>query len=120
MTIIMTVLYCTDPHSPPAAQPQYSTTNVDSSALSRTGVWYIYLTAHNFAYELEFNTNPIVLLFNKFDLLEQRVKENPIEDYYPEYPEDSDPWAACRFFAAKFSELDRRPHGSLRVLRLVR
>lgn len=63
-----------------------------------------------------FGTVPIVLLFNKFNLLEQQMSENPIVDYYSEYSGDSDPLAAYRFFAAKFSEIDRRPHGSLRIL----
>ena len=63
-----------------------------------------------------FKTVPIILLFNKFDLLEQRMGKNPIVDHYPEYSDNSDPMAACRFFAAKYSELDRRPHGSLRIL----
>ena len=57
-----------------------------------------------------FSTVPILLLFNKFDLLEQRMWKDPIVDYYPEYSGDSDPLTACRFFAAKYSELDCRPH----------
>lgn len=63
-----------------------------------------------------FRAVPIILLLNKFDLLEQRMGEKPIVNHYPEYSDDSDPLAACRFFAAKFSEVDRRPHGSLRIL----
>lgn len=62
-----------------------------------------------------FRTVPIVLLFNKVDLLAQRMVENPIVNHYPEYPGDSDPMFASSFFATKFLELDRRPHGSLRI-----
>ena len=60
-------------------------------------------------------TVPIVLLFNKFDLLGQRMIDHPIVDYYPDYSGDPAPSNASRFFAAKFLELDRRPHGSLRI-----
>lgn len=63
-----------------------------------------------------FKTVPIVLLFNRFNLLARQMSENPMVDYYPEYSGDSDPLAAYHFFAAKFSELDRRPHGSLRTI----
>ena len=62
-----------------------------------------------------FRTTPIVLLMNKFDLLEQRMRENPIVDHYPEYSGDPNPMTACRFLAARYSELDRRPHRSLRI-----
>ena len=55
-------------------------------------------------------TVPIILIFNKFDLLEQKMVDHPIVDYYPGYSGDP-----VRFFAAKFLELDRRPHGSLRI-----
>lgn len=63
-----------------------------------------------------FRDVPIVLLFNKVDLLEQQMRENPIVDHYPEYSGNSDPLAAYHFFAAKFSELDCRPQGNLRIL----
>ena len=63
-----------------------------------------------------FKTVPIVLIFNKLDLLKQRMVENPIANYYPEYSGDPDPKQGYQFFAAKFSELHRRPNGSLRVL----
>ena len=64
----------------------------------------------------EFRTVPILLLLNKLDLLGQRMRNNPIADYFPEYSGDSDPLAACRFFAAKFLELDNRPQGDLKVV----
>ena len=64
----------------------------------------------------DFRTVSIVLLFNKFDLLEQQMRENPIVDHYPEYSGDSDPLAAYRFFAVMFSELDCRSQGNLRTL----
>lgn len=63
-----------------------------------------------------FKTVPIILMLNKIDLLEQCMKEHPIVDYYPEYTGDSDPVAACRFFAEKFSQLDRRLPGYLKIL----
>lgn len=58
---------------------------------------------------------PIILMLNKMDLLEQRMKNDPISEYYPEYSGDSDPRTACRFFAGKFSQLDRRLPGCLRI-----
>ena len=63
-----------------------------------------------------FKTVPIILMLNKMDLLEQRMKDDPIAEYYPEYSGDSDPITACRFFAGKFSQLDRRLPGYLRIL----
>ncbi|KAF6217704.1 hypothetical protein HO133_006531 [Letharia lupina] len=63
-----------------------------------------------------FGTVPIILMLNKFDLLEHRMRNNPIVDYYPEYSGDSNPLHACRFIATKFSQLDHRPHGSLRMM----
>ena len=63
-----------------------------------------------------FRTVPIILLFNKVDLLKERMRKDPIVNHYPEYSEDSDPSTACRFFAAKYSELDRRPYGSLKTV----
>ena len=63
-----------------------------------------------------FKTIPIILVFNKLDLLKQRMTENPIANYYPEYSGDPDPMKGYRFFAAKFTEFDRRPEGSLRIL----
>ena len=63
-----------------------------------------------------FKNVPIVLVFNKLDLLKQRMMENPIVNYYPEYSGDSDPMTGYQFFAAKFAELDSRPKGSLRIL----
>ena len=64
--------------------------------------------------ELKFS--PIVLLLNQIDLLAQLMRDDPIEHYFPEYSGDSDPLAACRFFAAKFLDLDSRPEGNLRVV----
>lgn len=63
-----------------------------------------------------FKTVPIVLLLNKYDLLEHYMRRHPILRHYPESPENSDPLTACRFFATKFSALDRRSHGSLTIL----
>ena len=63
-----------------------------------------------------FSTVPIILLLNKVDLLEQRMEEQPIVDYYPEYSGHSDPLIACDFFADKFSELDRRQPELLDIL----
>ena len=59
---------------------------------------------------------PIVLLLNKLDLLEERMLKTPIAEYYADYSGDPKPLTACRFFADKLSELDRRLHGSLRIL----
>ena len=52
-------------------------------------------------------TAPIVLLFNNYDLLRQRMKDYPVVDYYPEYSGSSNPSIASRYFAGKFAELDR-------------
>ena len=64
----------------------------------------------------KFRTVPILLLLNKFDLLAQQMRTDPIADYFPEYSGDSYPLTACRFFAAKFRELDSRPKGNLKVV----
>ena len=64
----------------------------------------------------EFRTIPILLLLNKLDLLAQRIWKDPIANYFPGYSGDSDPLAACRFFAAKFLDLDNRPKGNLKVV----
>ena len=63
-----------------------------------------------------FKCSPIVVLLNKLDLLAQRMESDPIADYFPEYSGDSHPLAACRFFAAKFLELDSRQKGNLRIV----
>lgn len=63
-----------------------------------------------------FKSVPIILMLNKMDLLEQRMKDDPIAEYYPEYSGDSDPITACRFFAGKFSQLDRRLPEYLKIL----
>ena len=63
-----------------------------------------------------FKFSPIVVLLNKLDLLAQRMESDPIADYFPEYSGDSHPLAACRFFAAKFLELDSRLAGNLRIV----
>ena len=64
----------------------------------------------------KFRTVPILLLLNKLDLLAQKMRTDPIADYFPEYSGDSDPLAACRFFAAEFLHLDSRPEGNLKVV----
>lgn len=63
-----------------------------------------------------FRTVPIILVLNKFDLLKQRMREDPIVDRFQEYSGDPDPLTACHFFAAKFIEVDCRPYGSLKIL----
>ena len=57
---------------------------------------------------------PIILLFNNYDPLEERMKDHPIVNYFPEYSGDLDPSIACRFFAGKFAEHDRT--GRLTIL----
>ena len=52
-------------------------------------------------------TVPIILLFNNYDLLRQRMKDYPVVDFYSEYSGSSNPSIACRYFAGKFAELDR-------------
>ena len=58
---------------------------------------------------------PIIVFLNKFDLLEQRMKQDPIVDFYPDYYGDSCVLTACRFFADMFLELDRYRPGPLIV-----
>ena len=64
----------------------------------------------------QFRDVPIIVLLNKFDLLEQRMKDHPIRDHYPEYSGDSNPSIARRFFADKFSSLERRLPGRLIII----
>ena len=53
---------------------------------------------------------PIILLFNSWDLLRQRMRDFPVTDYYSDYSGSSDPAFACRYFAGKFADLDRAGH----------
>lgn len=57
---------------------------------------------------------PMIVLFNNYDLLEQRMQDHPIKDYFPAYSGDSNPSIACRFFAGLFAEHDR--DGRLTIL----
>ena len=50
---------------------------------------------------------PIIILFNNWDLLSQRMEDFPVTDYYPDYSGSLDPSFACRYFAGKFDDLDR-------------
>lgn len=59
-------------------------------------------------------TAPIILLFNNFDPLEQRMKDYPVVNYYPDYRGSLDEAFACRFFAGKFADHDRA--GRLTIL----
>ena len=49
----------------------------------------------------------MILLFNDYDLLRQRMKDLPVVDSYPDYPGSSNPSIACRYFAGKFVEFVR-------------
>ena len=55
----------------------------------------------------DLRTVPIILLFNNYDLLRQRMKDSPVVDYYPDYLGSSNPSIASRYFAGKFADLDR-------------
>lgn len=60
-----------------------------------------------------FKKIPIILLLNKADMLEEKMKEKPISDYLPTCPRDADCVTACNFFSDIFARLDKRPHGAL-------
>lgn len=55
-----------------------------------------------------FRNVTIIVLLNKFDILEQRIINNPISDHFPEYTGSSDCFGACRFFADEFAKIDHR------------
>lgn len=57
---------------------------------------------------------PMIILFNNYDLLKQRLERHPITDYFPAHSGDSNPSIACRFFAGLFAEHDRA--GRLTIL----
>ena len=63
-------------------------------------------------------STPIVVLLNKFDLLEEKMKVEPICDYFPSYCGSLDPSLACSYFARRFLRLDERPNASLRIYRV--
>lgn len=56
---------------------------------------------------------PIILLLNKADILESKLKEEPISDDHG-WP-FSDYMSACRHFSNEFTRLDKRPDGALRI-----
>eukprot|EP00475_Leptophrys_vorax_P009177 TRINITY_DN16046_c0_g1_i8.p1 TRINITY_DN16046_c0_g1~~TRINITY_DN16046_c0_g1_i8.p1 ORF type:complete len:178 (-),score=40.28 TRINITY_DN16046_c0_g1_i8:82-615(-) len=50
---------------------------------------------------------PIILLLNKMDLFQEKIKNIPLSDYFPEFCGGDDYFAACEFILSKF--LDRCP-----------
>ena len=55
-----------------------------------------------------FKNSTIVLLLNKTDVLREKIKETPIQDFWPEFNETEDDYGvAIRFFAEKFCSLQR-------------
>ena len=55
-----------------------------------------------------FKESAITLLLTKLDLFEEKIKQKPIRDYFPDYTDPSDDSAAgLRFFVGKFLSLNR-------------
>lgn len=58
---------------------------------------------------------PIILILNMTDVLEQLITTRPISDYFEDYTGGANCFQACRFFANKFAQSDRRFVGNLRI-----
>ena len=63
-----------------------------------------------------FEKSAITLLLTKLDLFEEKIKEKPIRDYFPDYTDRSDDSAAgLRFFVGRFLSLSKRRDREIEV-----
>lgn len=60
-------------------------------------------------------TLPVILLLNKVDAFEERIKKTPVSEYFRTCPKNADYVTACKFFSDQFAKLDERPEGALRI-----
>lgn len=51
---------------------------------------------------------PVFLLLNKADLFANKIHQQPISEYFPDYSGAADYHKACGFFADRFALLDHR------------
>ena len=58
---------------------------------------------------------PFILLLNKVDALEAKMKEIPVSEKFPDCPEKVDCMEVCEFFSQKFKSLDKRREGELKI-----
>lgn len=55
-----------------------------------------------------FRRSSIILFLNKIDLFREKLADQPIRDYFPDYEASDDDFdAATEYFAAKFRRLNR-------------
>ena len=65
-----------------------------------------------------FKSVPIMLIFNHIEtdvLWKEKLREKPICDYFPDYQGDPSYLKAIQYFAERFSKIDNRPNGMLRM-----
>ena len=67
-----------------------------------------------------FEKSAITLLLTKLDLFQEKIKKNPIRDYFPDYTGRSDDSAAgLRFFVGRFLSLNKSRDRKIEVFALT-